>query len=273
MTENAASQTSGILEDNADPFSNNTDSSGNGDNSAKSCENEESSSEYDSDSDDVEDDDSDCEAFFEAVFEAGDKVYAVGDTHIVSGVRVLYGAEGVVKSAWSSYSWSNLHQELLPMVAFDDEPAVPMSPAALSLTPPPPIPGGYAADDVVYNWGYSQDGIEHGECGVVVGVGCSAKQLRLDFGKAIKDRCTGLCEYEPPPPLPAGFQLGETLFYLNYSLKREHCASLDHGMRVKVVGFKAVATATPRAIVYNSGSSTRSRSRRSRASDSETLTR
>ena len=95
----------------------------------------------------------------------------------------------------------------------------------LSRTPPPPLPGGYAAGDRVFYTAEScafpnGDRLPHGQAGEVMG---HPRSDSPHFGEGVCVRFPGNegnlsvwlanLSRTPPPPLPGGYAVGERVFY------------------------------------------------------------
>ena len=67
------------------------------------------------------------------------------------------------------------------------------------------------------------------------------KALRMEFARIPRGQFANDCHLdvlsrEPPPPLPGGYKLGESLYYIGNSGKTTYGESVLHGQQVEVVG-------------------------------------
>ena len=170
-------------------------------------------------------------------FSVGEKVYFAGlDQIFRSGDRLTYGAEGEV-----TRSEAIVGTEPCLAVLFAGNSASLECKLSELRNSPPKLPGGYSVAEQVYFLGASNpcphSGLVHGMEGSVVGPSGSEGRVCVQFsGLSLRTDCkaSSLSRTEPPP-LPDGFSLGETVFYVGLSHACSH--SLAHGAQGVVMGY------------------------------------
>ena len=119
---------------------------------------------------------------------------------------------------------------------------------ALSREPPPPLPRGLMLGETLYFIGpthpiedQANEYIVHGSQVVLIG-----PDLLDDSRVVVKfpgsdDSFSSTCPLNtlsrsPPPPLPGGYKLGDTLYYIGDNYNFDAGYRLAHGQKVEVIG-------------------------------------
>lgn len=176
-------------------------------------------------------------------FDVNETVYYVAGNHAWDNgnLRVVYGSSGIVTRPTIRPGYVSVK---FPY----NESDVVLNVVELSKTPPAPLPGGFEVGETVYfvHAGRSfdnGDSLIYGSSGVVTG----AREGRLSVDFPHND-CSAALPVEwlsktPPGPLPGGFEVGDSVYFLGAGATFEDGDALIHGSTGVVTGAVGVAGA------------------------------
>ena len=171
--------------------------------------------------------------------ERGQEVFHTGATKFVGGHRIVHGSEGTVRGPTRA-------PRVSMKIAGTARPVnCRLSELVASATDVPALPGGFAPGERVFFWGASRElgagGLrvkygKQGEVGPATGRDPHRRVAVLFGGNATPVNCSLhmlSCTW-PPPPLPCGLNVGETVFVVGATGNVAGVASVDPYERVAV---------------------------------------